>query len=85
MPQNKTGTGYRGPRLRTILSWLISTIALFLVALAGWIRFHFGAVSFEQIVNNLPISSGEGVGNNDLLHEAMAAGGVDPAALPPLV
>lgn len=81
MPQNQTGTGYRGPRLRTIMSWLISTIALFLVALAGWIRFHFGAVSFEQIVNNLPISSGEGVGNNDLLHEAIVVCIVVPATL----
>ncbi len=81
MPQNESRTGYRGPRVRTVLSWLLSTVALFLVSLAGWIRFHFGAVSFEQIVNNLPISAGEGVGNNDLLTEAIVVCVVVPLAL----
>ena len=85
MAQKQTGTGYRGPRPRTLVSWLLSTIALFLVALAGWIRFHFGAVSFEQIVSNLPISNGEGVGNNDLLVEAIVVCIVVPVSVTTLV
>lgn len=81
MKQKPTRTGRRGPRPRIVVSWLLTTVALFLVALAGWIRFHFGAVTFEQIVNNLPISSGEGVGNNDLLHEAVVVCIVAPVVL----
>ncbi|MGC3993034.1 MAG: LTA synthase family protein [Propionicimonas sp.] len=59
------------PRVFPFGVWLLSSLALFLVALAAWIRFRFGAVSFEQIITNLPISQGEGVGNNNLLVEAV--------------
>lgn len=68
-------------RILAFGSWLLSTVALFLLALAGWIRFHFGAVSFEQIITNLPISNGEGVGNDELLVEAIVVCLVIPIAL----
>ncbi len=69
-----------------IARWLLATFALILLAIAGWIRFHFGSVSFEQIVTNLPISGGaEGVGNNGLLTEALIVCLAVPIALTTLV
>lgn len=49
---------------------MLSFFALMLLAAAGWVHFRFGPVSFEQIVANLPIGGGEGVGNNNLATEA---------------
>lgn len=60
-----------GRRAFPLAGWLLSTVALILAAIAAWIRYRFGPVSFEQIVTNLPISNGEGVGNNSLLVEAI--------------
>ncbi len=42
-----------------------------LLAIAGWIRYRFGAVSLEQIISNLPIGQGKGIGNNGLAVEAV--------------
>ncbi len=61
----------RTPRSFPLVPWLISTLALILLALAGWIRLKFGAVTFEQIITNLPISNGEGVGDDSLLVSAV--------------
>lgn len=85
MPQNQTGSRPPKSGVRLVLSWFLSTVALFLVALAGWIRFHFGTVSFDQIISNLPISNGAGVGNNDLLHEAIVVCVVIPIVLSTVV
>lgn len=63
------GTG----RARSALGWALTTLALVLIATAAWIRWEFGPVSFEQIVTNLPITHGEGVGNNDLVVRAALA------------
>ena len=69
-----------------VLRWLLATVAVILLAIAGWIRFHFGAVSFEQIVTNLPISGGaEGVGNDGLLTEALIVCLAVPIGLTTLV
>lgn len=48
-------------------------MALMLLAVAAWIRFRFGVVTFDQILLNLPIvgGAGEGVGNNNLAVEAI--------------
>ncbi len=64
-----------------MLRWALTTIAAILVALAGWIRYRFGPVSFEQVVTNLPIGGAEGVGNNNLLTELVVACLVAPIAL----
>ncbi|MFT4110400.1 LTA synthase family protein [Propionicimonas sp.] len=70
-----------GRRVFPFGAWLLSTVALVLLALAAWIRYHFGSVSFEQIITNLPISNGEGVGNNNLLVEAVQVCLVLPISL----
>lgn len=54
------------------LGLVLSALALVLLATAGWIRFRFGVVTFEQILLNLPIAGGgEGVGNDSLAVEAV--------------
>jgi phosphoglycerol transferase len=71
----------RPARVRGVLPWALCTLAAVFVAVAGWIRFRFGRVSFEQIITNLPISGGEGVGNNSLLIEVLLACLVVPVTL----
>ncbi len=54
-----------------LVPWLISTLALVLLAVAAWIRLKFGAVTFEQIITNLPIFNGEGIGDQSVLGSAL--------------
>ncbi len=69
-------------RLRRGLALLLSIAALVLLAVAGWIRFRFGAVTFEQILLNLPLAGGgEGVGNDSLAVEAVMLCLVLPVAI----
>ncbi|WP_051208434.1 LTA synthase family protein [Propionicicella superfundia] len=49
---------------------MLSTLALVLLATAWWINFRFGSVILEQVLLNLPITGGEGVGNDRLVIEA---------------
>lgn len=58
--------------LRTLLrwaNWTLLALALIFVALAAWIRHRFGDVSFDQVITNLPIGPGKGIGNNGLAVE----------------
>lgn len=70
-----------GRHPRWVLRWVLITIASVLAGTAGWIRLRFGPVTFDQIVTNLPVGGGEGVGNNELLTEALLASLVAPIAL----
>ena len=65
-----TTTAKSMSRLSQVLRWMIATLALMLVATAGWIRFRFGVVSLQQIVLNLPGTGGESLGNGSLVIEA---------------
>lgn len=58
-------------RSRLIGGWALVALALILITLAGWIRFHFGAVTFEQVLNNLPTGGNRTVGNRDLAIQAL--------------
>jgi phosphoglycerol transferase len=62
----------RPARSLRVLPWALCALAAVFVTFAGWIRFRFGPVTFEQIVTNLPLGGGEGVGDNTLLGEAVA-------------
>lgn len=55
--------------LRRWANWSLLALALIFVALAVWIRVRFGVVTFDQIVTNLPIGTGKGIGNNSLAVE----------------
>lgn len=57
------------PALRRWTNWTLLALALIFCALAAWIRVRFGEVSFDQIVANLPIGAGKGIGNNSLAVE----------------
>ena len=47
--------GERRSLLDRSVAWILSTLALMLLGLAGWIRLRFGAVTFDQVVSNLPV------------------------------
>ncbi|MGC3955607.1 MAG: sulfatase-like hydrolase/transferase [Propionicimonas sp.] len=49
---------------------MLTTLALVLLATAGWIRYRFGAIVFEQFLLNIPIN-GQGAGNDSLIFEAL--------------
>lgn len=75
-------SGRPATRLARALAWALSALALVLVAIAGWIRFRFGVVTFEQILLNLPFAGGgEGVGNDSLAVEAVLVCLVLPLAV----
>jgi phosphoglycerol transferase len=57
------------PTLRRWANWSLLALAGVFTALAMWIRVRFGAVTFDQIVTNLPIGAGKGIGNNSLAGE----------------
>lgn len=67
--------------VKRLVGWGLVTIAVMLLALAGWIRYRFGAVSLEQIISNLPIGPGKGIGNNGLAVEAVTFCIAAPAVL----
>ena len=56
---------------RRALNWSLLALALIFGALAAWIRLRFGSVTFDQIITNLPIGAGKGVGNNALAVEVL--------------
>ena len=62
------------PALSGLRGWLNGTLlalALIFAALAVWIRARFGTVTFDQIVTNLPIGAGKGIGNSSLAVEVL--------------
>lgn len=61
----------RPTTVRVIVGWSLIAVALMFAVLAGWIRYHFGPVTFEQIVNNLPGGGGAEVGNPTLATEGL--------------
>ena len=68
MPSDKPDRHALGT-LRRWANWTLLVLALVFVALAVWIRVRFGTVTFDQIVTNLPIGTGKGIGNNSLAVE----------------
>ena len=66
---------------RVVAGWSLIAVAVMLGVLAGWIRYHFGSVTFEQIVNNLPGGGGGEVGNPTLATEGLIVVIVIPASV----
>ncbi len=60
-------------RFAPVMRWLLITLALVLLAIAGWIHFRFGTVSLEQILLNLPTNR-ESTGNGELVVEGVGIG-----------
>lgn len=56
---------------RALLARGLVWLALVSVAIAGWIRYRFGNVSFDAIITNIPGVGGKGAGNADLVPEAV--------------
>lgn len=55
-----------------VVRWLLLGLALSLLATAGWVRFRFGVVAFEQVVLHLPVAGTEvEAGDGNLLGEAL--------------
>ena len=77
--------GERRSLLDRSVAWILSTLALMLVGLAGWIRLHFGAVTFDQVVSNLPVLDTGNVGDPRLFEQAVLATVVLPLLLVALV
>ena len=46
-----------------IIFWTLLALAAVLGAIAVWIRYRFGSITFEQVLSTLPVAGGEGVGN----------------------
>ncbi len=59
----------RPSRKPVVAGWLLATLALILLATAGWIRYRFGEIVFEQFILHLPLGGGE-AGNDSLIGEA---------------
>lgn len=70
MARKLQGTDKHSPG-RALLARLLLTLALVSVAIAGWIRYRFGNVSFDAIMTNVPGVGGKGAGNADLIPEAV--------------
>ncbi|HML50850.1 MAG TPA: sulfatase-like hydrolase/transferase [Propionicimonas sp.] len=64
-------TPERAATMWVVAGWVLIAVAVMLAVLAGWIRYHFGTVTFEQIVNNLPGGGGGTVGNPTLATEGL--------------
>jgi phosphoglycerol transferase len=54
------------------------TLALMAAGLAVWVRLHFGAITFDQIVSNFPVVDAQNVGNTALFGQAVLASVVLP-------
>lgn len=71
------GSG-RLARWVVIARWVLFGAAAVLLALAGWIRYRFGEITFDQTLLNL---RGENTGNSSLATEALLVCVVAPLAL----
>jgi phosphoglycerol transferase len=77
----RSETAARPSRTARTLRWLLLTVALVLLALAGWIRYRFGVVTLDQTLLNLRGATGENAGNRELVGEAVVACVVLPVTL----
>ncbi|MEA5116987.1 MAG: sulfatase-like hydrolase/transferase [Propionicimonas sp.] len=78
-------TGDQQPRQKTPWGlWVLATLALILIATAGWIRYRFGSVVLEQVILHLPLH-GEGTGSDNLMVEAVGVCILAPLGLVALV
>lgn len=57
-------------RKSAIAGWSLATLALVLLATAGWIRYRFGMLVFEQFILHIPIGGG-GAGDETLVFEGL--------------
>jgi phosphoglycerol transferase len=64
----KTRERGRLPRWASVVRWVLFGAAAVLLALAGWIRYRFGEITFDQMLLNL---RGESAGNSSLFTEAV--------------
>ena len=70
--------GFREHRSRqprrgaAVALWSLVYLGFVLLFVSIWIRANFGAVSFEELIANLPITHGGGVGNGGLIITASA-------------
>ncbi len=64
MPESKRS------RKPAIAGWSLTALALMLLATAGWIRYRFGAIVFEQFILHIPLGGG-GTGDDSLVFEAL--------------
>jgi len=74
-------SGGRSLRLGPVIRWFLITLALVLLAIAGWIYFRFGTVGLEQILLNLPTEGADSTGNGELVVEGLGIGIALPLAL----
>lgn len=51
--------------------WVLTSFALSVAALAGWVRFEFGDVTFEQVVSNFPVFDLQSVGNPMIFNQVV--------------
>lgn len=56
-------------RKPALVGWTLTALALMLLATAGWIRYRFGAIVFEQFILHIPLGGG-GAGDDSLVFEA---------------
>lgn len=63
-----TRDGGRLPRWAVIVRWVLFGAASVMLCLAGWIRYRFGEITFDQMLLNL---RGESAGNSSLATEAI--------------
>ncbi|MGC4152611.1 MAG: LTA synthase family protein [Propionicimonas sp.] len=57
-------------RKPAIAGWSLTALALMLLATAGWIRYRFGSIVFEQFILHIPLGGG-GAGDDTLVFEAL--------------
>lgn len=70
----------RQPRRGAVVAlWSLVYLGFMLLFVSFWIRANFGAVSFEELIANLPITHGGGVGNGGLIVTASAYWFILPA------
>lgn len=63
----------------SIALWSLVYLGFVLLFVSLWIRVNFGPVSFEELIANLPITHGGGVGNGGLIITASAYWFILPA------
>ncbi|MCC6495109.1 MAG: sulfatase-like hydrolase/transferase [Propionibacteriaceae bacterium] len=70
MKQSPEGGASRSFLSRSV-PWVLTTFALIVAALAAWVRFEFGEVTFEQVVSNFPVFDLQSVGNPMIFNQVV--------------
>lgn len=81
MADGQRSQGGRGARIPATTAWVLAAISLVMLSLAGWIRWRFGVVYFQQVLLNLPFVTGTSVGSPALAVEALLVCLVVPIAV----